>query len=63
MEARMDGTPEQQLLWRVGALREALNDITTMDGVARQIARSALSVDDHNAETMKRRTPGEHTPC
>jgi hypothetical protein len=59
MEARMDGTSEQQLLWRVGALREALSDITTMGGVARQIARSALSLDDHNAEAMKRRTLGE----
>lgn len=54
MEARMDGTTEQQLLWRVSALREALTDLATTDGVARQIARNALAVDDHNAETMRK---------
>lgn len=55
VEARMDGTPEQQLLWRVSALREALTDIAYMDGAARQVARNALHVDDYNAETMKHR--------
>jgi hypothetical protein len=54
-EARMDGTPEQQLLWRVNALREALSDLMSMDGVARQIARNALDVDDHNAKVMRDR--------
>ncbi len=51
MEARMDGTFEQRLLWRIGALREALEDIRSMrDGVSNQIASNALLVDDGNAK-------------
>ncbi len=51
MEARMDGTLEQRLLWRINALREALSDIERMrDGVTHQVARNALHVDDGNAK-------------
>lgn len=50
-EARMDGTLEERLMWRVLALREALSDIDIMkDGVSHQIARNALLVDDDNAK-------------
>lgn len=52
MEARMDGTLPQQLLWRIEALREALQDVTTMAAStepAHKVASNALLVDDHNA--------------
>lgn len=59
-EARMDGTPAEQLLWRVSALREAMQDALTMDhaGTMQQVIRNALGVDDYNAETMKKSERG-----
>lgn len=60
MEPRMDGTELEQIHWRVLALREALTDITTTDGVARQIARNALLVDDGNREVMQQRGRDEN---
>lgn len=51
IDARMDGTLEQRLMWRILALREALSDIETMrDGVTHQVARNGLLVDDGNAK-------------
>lgn len=58
MEARMDGTLEQRLLWRIAALKEALSDIATMrDGATHQVARNALLVDDGNAKLCELSTP------
>jgi hypothetical protein len=51
-EPRMDGTLEQKLLWRIGALREALQAVTTIGWVDEahcKVAKNALSVDDYNA--------------
>ena len=52
-QARMDGTAEEQLMWRVDALREALRDIKTMDDPAAMTATAgnALDVDNDNAST------------
>lgn len=74
---RMDGTREQQLLWRVVALQEALQTITTLgDGDDfRFFAQNALNVDAHNSNltrdsaTAIQQTggsgaePGQHNEC
>jgi hypothetical protein len=58
MTARMDGTAEQQLLWRVHALREALSMIVTVEparctaAACVACAKNAIAVDDYNAEQM-----------
>jgi hypothetical protein len=41
----MDGSAEQQMLWRIEALREALGNAIAM-------AQSGINVDDHNAAIM-----------
>ena len=53
-EARMDGTPEQQLRWRVKALREALTDIMAMtkDDAIVATVDAAIGVDNYNAKVM-----------
>ncbi len=52
--ARMDGTPEEQLMWRVDALREALRDIEDYSDPEAMVAAAgnALAVDNGNARTM-----------
>ena len=41
-------------MWRAKALREALEDVETMAEIdaAVEVARTSLSVDDHNASVM-----------
>ena len=50
IEARMDGTVEERLMWRIMALREALLEISDagMHECAKDIARNALKVDEAN---------------
>ncbi len=51
IDARMDGTPLEQAHWRIKALREALEEISTFpDASARAHAENALGVDDMNAK-------------
>ncbi len=54
IQARMDGTTEEQLMWRVQALREALRDIEDMSDPEAIIAtvESAMAVDNHNRDIM-----------
>lgn len=53
-QARMDGTTEEQFMWRIDALREALREIEDMhDSEAMMItADNALVVDNSNAKIM-----------
>ncbi len=52
--ARMDGTTEQQLAWRILALREALEKISAQPSVAKAIADAALPRDVDYARMMQR---------
>ena len=54
-EPRMDGTPLQQALWRIRALREGINDAmaSDMSEGAREILRNAINNDGRNAADMK----------
>ncbi len=57
-KARMDGTTEQQLMWRINALREALHQAKTIEDTvagaifAKGTCENALNVDNGNASLM-----------
>ncbi len=63
-QARMDGTTEEQLMWRVQALRDALQDIEDMTAEAMKDAvMNALVVDNHNREIMEQGETIKPDPC
>lgn len=61
---RMDGTREEAMLWRIGALREALLEIVAMDSDHASLwARNALDVDAGNAEFTLEKRQGPPLPA
>ena len=63
IEGRMDGTTEEQLMFRVNALREAMREVADVaanmsdPAVMIETAENAMVVDNHNRDIMERGPP------